>query len=81
MTDPKDGAMNLTHAHKPSSQMADGAQTDVDKASRVHMLLIAEAEKGLDDILAGSTRPARNVVQRLRQGKWARQKGIEGIKF
>jgi prevent-host-death family protein len=38
---------------------------------RIHLLLIDEASKGIDDILAGRVQDAREVIQRLKTGRSA----------
>jgi prevent-host-death family protein len=38
---------------------------------RIHLLLIDEASKGIDDISAGRVQDAREVIQRLQTGRRA----------
>lgn len=42
---------------------------------RIHLLLISEASKGLDDVVAGRTRDARSSLQSLKRRRAAKSEG------
>ncbi len=74
MTNSRDQKTRPTDVRSLSAQMADRACSDADRSFRILRLLIGEAEKGLDDVVAGRSRSAQPFLRAVRQRRAARSR-------